>query len=79
VTENVDVDSGRQKHAGPRVFPGAAGGHPMHPALEELESINDFSKKYHHETNPGKADNEPINNGELQGYAKRTLAIAGGY
>jgi wobble nucleotide-excising tRNase len=57
----------------------SAGGHPMHPALEELESINDFSKKYHHETNPGKADNEPINDGELQGYAKRTLAIVGGY
>jgi wobble nucleotide-excising tRNase len=57
----------------------SAGAHPMHPALEELESINDYSKKYHHETNPGKADNELINDGELQGYAKRTLAIVGGY
>ncbi|MET4808127.1 AAA family ATPase [Limibacillus sp. MBR-115] len=57
----------------------SAGVHPMHPALEELESINDFSKKYHHDTNPGKADNEPINDGELQGYVQRTLAIVGGY
>ncbi|GAB2209098.1 AAA family ATPase [Roseibium sp. ROS1] len=55
------------------------GAHPMHPALEELESINDFSKKYHHDTNPGKADNEPINDGELQGYVQRTLLIVGGY
>jgi wobble nucleotide-excising tRNase len=57
----------------------SAGAHPMFPALGELESINDYSKKYHHQTNPGKADNEPINDGELQGYAKRTLAIVGGY
>jgi hypothetical protein len=57
----------------------SAGAHPMYPALGELESINDYSKKYHHQTNPGKADNEPINDGELQGYAKRTLAIVGGY
>jgi wobble nucleotide-excising tRNase len=57
----------------------SAGSHPMHPALEELESINDYSKKYHHDTNPGKADSEPINDGELQGYVKRTLDIVGGY
>lgn len=53
--------------------------HPMHLALEDLEGINDYSKKYHHETNPGKADSEPINDGELSAYAKRTLNIAGGY
>lgn len=57
----------------------SAGVHPMHAALEELESINDFSKKYHHDTNLGKADSEPINDGELQGYVQRTLAIVGGY
>jgi hypothetical protein len=51
----------------------------MHPTLEELGSINDYSKKYHHETNPGKADSEPINDCELQGYAQRTLEIVGGY
>jgi wobble nucleotide-excising tRNase len=57
----------------------SAGSHPMHPALEELEGINDYSRKYHHDTNPGKADSEPINDGELQGYVKRTLDIVGGY
>jgi wobble nucleotide-excising tRNase len=54
-------------------------GHPLSAALEELEAINDFSKKYHHDTNPGKADAEPLNDGELQLYVKRTLAIVGGY
>lgn len=57
----------------------SAGAHPMYAALEELESINDYSKKYHHDTNPGNADSEPINDGELQGYVQRTLAIVGGY
>jgi hypothetical protein len=57
----------------------SAGAHPMHPALEELGSINDYSKKYHYDTNPGKADAEPLNDGELQGYVQRTLAIVGGY
>lgn len=53
--------------------------HPMCDALEELGAINDYSKKYHHDTNPGKEDSEPLNDGELQGYVQRTLAIAGGY
>lgn len=53
--------------------------HPMFAALEELEGINDFSKKYHHDTNPGKADSEPINDGELNTFVQRTLTIAGGY
>ncbi|MEW5704418.1 MAG: AAA family ATPase [Pseudomonadota bacterium] len=55
------------------------GAHPMSAALEELEGINDYSKKYHHDTNPGKADSEPLNDGELQGYVQRTLKIVGGY
>jgi hypothetical protein len=45
----------------------------------EVEEINDYSKKYHHDSNPGKADSEPINDGELQNYVQRTLAIVGGY
>jgi wobble nucleotide-excising tRNase len=55
------------------------GAHPMSPALTELASINDYSKKYHHDTNPGKADSEPLNDGEVQGYVQRTLVIVGGY
>lgn len=53
--------------------------HPMYLALQELTDINDYSKKYHHKTNPGGADTEPINDGELTLYVKRTLDIAGGY
>jgi wobble nucleotide-excising tRNase len=57
----------------------AAVNHPMLPALLDLSEINDYSKKYHHDTNPGKADSEPLNDGELQTYVRRTLDIAGGY
>ena len=46
--------------------------------LEELEDINDYSKKYHHNTNPG-ADTMPINDGELRSFVKRTLEVVGGY
>lgn len=53
--------------------------HPMFAALEELDGINEYSKKYHHDTNPGKADSEPIDDGELNSFVQRTLAIAGGY
>jgi len=45
--------------------------------LIELEAINDYSKRYHHQQNPG-ADMEPINEDELHGYVKRTLRLVGG-
>lgn len=38
--------------------------------LEELEHINNFSKKYHHKTNP-----EPIDVAELRSYIQRTFSI----
>jgi len=47
-------------------------------ALPELESLNDFSKRYHHATNPN-ADTELIDDGELQGFARRTLTFIGGF
>jgi hypothetical protein len=43
-----------------------------------LEDINDFSKKYHHQQNPlgvAGADAEPIDDGELRAFVKRTLAL----
>jgi len=46
--------------------------------LSELEAINDYSKKYHHEQNPN-ADAESIYNDELHGFVKRTLRLVGGY
>ena len=48
----------------------------MKPELDELEDINDYSKRYLHSTNPG-ADTEPIDSGELLGYVKRTLDVVG--
>ncbi|BHH83427.1 AAA family ATPase [Desulforhopalus sp. 52FAK] len=45
--------------------------------LEEIESINDYSKKYHHEQNPN-ADSEFITHDELEGFTKRTIALVGG-
>lgn len=53
--------------------------HHLFSLLDELQSINDYSKKYHHDTNHAKADTELLDDGELQSFAKRTLTIVGGY
>lgn len=45
--------------------------------LDELDAINSYSKKYHHQQNAS-ADSEPINDDELHGYVKRTLRLVGG-
>jgi wobble nucleotide-excising tRNase len=45
----------------------------MNDKYLELNSINEYSKKYHHE-NPG-ADSEPINDRELTSFAKRTIEL----
>lgn len=45
--------------------------------LTEIEAINDYSKKYHHEQNPN-ADAEPLSADELHGFVKRTLRLVGG-
>ena len=42
------------------------------PRLEEISDINDYSSKYHHDHNPN-ADSEPIDDGELSAWARRTL------
>lgn len=42
------------------------------PRQEELSEINNYASKYHHSQNPC-ADSEPINDGELRAWAKRTL------
>lgn len=44
----------------------------MHLKYDELEDINNYSKKYHHDQNPG-ADSEPINDTELKSYAQRAI------
>jgi len=45
--------------------------------IGELEAINSYSKKYHHQQN-GNADSEPVPDDELHGYVKRTLRLGGG-
>lgn len=47
-------------------------------ALADLEDINDYAKRYHHATNPGAAT-EPIDNGELEIFVKRTLRLVSTY
>lgn len=54
---------------------------PAHAAqviLEEVEAVNDFSKRFHHNTNSA-ADSEPIDDGELESFVVRTLQIVGGF
>ena len=45
--------------------------------LSEIEAINDYSKKYHHDQNPN-ADSELLSPDELHGFVKRTLRLVGG-
>lgn len=42
----------------------------------EIESINNFSRKYHHSENSS-ADNEPITDAELRRFIERTLKLLG--
>lgn len=45
--------------------------------LPEIEAINDYSKKYHHEQNSNAAP-EPLSPDELHGFVRRTLRFVGG-
>lgn len=47
----------------------------MKIALEDLEDLNGFSKRYHHNTNRGSADTEQIDDGELRTYVQRALDL----
>jgi len=51
--------------------------HHAKAILDELDAINGYSKKYHHDQNAN-ADSEPIANDELHSYVKRTLRLVGG-
>ncbi len=46
--------------------------------LIEIEAINEYSKKYHHDQNVNAAL-EPISADELHGFIKRTLRLVGGF
>ena len=45
--------------------------------LSEIEAINDYSKRYHHDQNSS-ADSETLSENELHGFVKRTLKLVGG-
>lgn len=55
----------------------AGAGHQLFPLCDELEELNEYTKRYHHGENP-QAATEPISDTELQGYVRRTLEMTGG-
>jgi wobble nucleotide-excising tRNase len=57
----------------------AGDAHPLFGVLEQIEEINEYSKRYHHDTNPGGADTEVLDDQELRSYVHLTLEIVGGY
>ena len=46
--------------------------------LEKVELINEYSKRYHHSSNPA-ADTEIVDDAELSNFAKQTLDLVGGF
>ncbi len=50
----------------------------LKPELPELEDINSYSKKYHHTQNQTGWTTEPVNEAQLQAYAKRALKFVSG-
>jgi wobble nucleotide-excising tRNase len=46
--------------------------------LDELQAIKNFAKRYHHAQNPN-ADSEPLDEGELENFVRRTLKLVGGF
>lgn len=46
--------------------------------LEEVEAINDYSKRYHHNTN-AQSESEPVDSNELAAFVERTLKLVGGF
>jgi wobble nucleotide-excising tRNase len=56
----------------------AAAGSPLDtakPMLADIESLNDFTKRYHHDDNSPKQGTEPIQDVELQAFTKLTLKL----
>ncbi|MFY9558604.1 MAG: AAA family ATPase [Terriglobales bacterium] len=55
----------------------AGAGHQLFPLCDDLEELNEYTKRYHHGENP-QAAIEPISDTELQGYVRRALEMTGG-
>jgi wobble nucleotide-excising tRNase len=57
---------------------GAVAGQPLEsakPILSDLESLNDYTKRYHHDDNSPKQSAATIQDAELQTFAKLTLQL----
>jgi wobble nucleotide-excising tRNase len=54
--------------------PGDTLHHLQGSTVQELEQINNYSKRFHHDQNPN-AGSEPINETELESYVNRTLDL----
>jgi len=67
--DTLGVIVGKIRAAGPT--------HQLHPHCDELDNLNVYTRRYHHGENPDAAT-EPINDGELHGYVRRTLELTGG-
>jgi wobble nucleotide-excising tRNase len=46
--------------------------------VDELSEINDYSKQYHHSSNPELADSVPVSEPELKAFANRTFGFVRG-
>lgn len=55
----------------------AGAGHQLFPHCDNLDELNEYTKRYHHGDGQQPAT-EPINDAELQGYVKRTIEFTGG-
>ena len=54
----------------------AGAAHPLYSLADDLDEINEYCRRYHHAESPS-AGTDPIDDNELRGYVKRTLALAG--
>jgi wobble nucleotide-excising tRNase len=50
----------------------------LKPKLPDLEDINNYSKKYHHDQNQSGWATEPVNDAALQAYARKALEFVSG-
>lgn len=51
--------------------------HQLYSICDSLEDLNTYTRRYHHGENP-QAATEPISDGELHSFVKRTLEMTGG-
>ena len=68
-TDTLGVIVGKIRTAGSK--------HQLYPLCDELDDLNIYTCRYHHGENPQFAT-EPITDGELPGYVRRTLEMTGG-